>query len=73
MLDYYGYRHTLRICDNYSFPWQNSLRESASILRLHLHSLSLPIFSLLMEQYRVLCEVRIEYFYIVLIKFISKG
>jgi hypothetical protein len=56
-----------------AFPWQNSVLECASMLRLHIHCLSLPIFILLMEEYRVFCQVRIEYFYIMLVKFISKG
>ena len=49
-----------------AFPCQNSLHESASTLRLHVNCLSLPIFILLMKEYRVLCEVRIEYFYVML-------
>jgi hypothetical protein len=53
------------------FPWQNSLHESVSTLRLHVNCLSLSIFILLMKEYRVLCKVRIEYFYCN-VKFIPK-
>jgi hypothetical protein len=38
MFDNYGYKHTLRECDN-AFPRQQRLRKRASILRLYVHFL----------------------------------
>ena len=40
MMDHYGYKHTLRICNTYCFPTATVVRRTRLSVRLHVHCLS---------------------------------